>query len=303
MRNGLCQALIDEYGRNRFLFLTGDLGFMALEPLRETMGSDFINAGIAEQNMISVAAGTSFSGLQTWAYSIAPFAYARPFEQIRNDICLQNLDVKIVGNGGGYGYGYMGATHHAIEDYGVMATLQNMTCYIPAFAGDLAPVVGKMAETRGPAYLRLGRQEMTDTETIPPYAPWRELLEGERGVIVACGPVVSEAYGAAALMRREERPSIWVVSELPLPAAFPDRLLEQLTRRDSFLLVVEEHVAHGGIGMALTFRLASERIRPRFYHSGAIGYPPDSGYGSQKFHRRLCRLDRDSISTFLLEQA
>lgn len=303
MRNGLCQALIGEYSRSRFLFLTGDLGFMALEPLHEAMGDDFINAGIAEQNMVSVAAGLSFSGLQTWVYSIAPFVYARPFEQIRNDICLQNLDVKIVGNGGGYGYGYMGATHHAIEDYGVMATLQNMTCFIPAFAGDMAPVVQKMAETPGPAYLRLGRHELPDNAIIPPYGPWRELLEGERGVIVACGPLVSEAYGAVSLLEKAQRPSIWVVSELPLPAVLPERLLEQLTRKDRFLLVVEEHVAHGGIGMALSFKLAIEQIRPRYYHSGAIGYPADSGYGSQQFHRRISRLDRDSIRSFLLEQA
>src|SRR5436305_12930222 len=97
----------------RFVFLTGDLGFKALEPLRAMMGKRFINAGVAEQNMISVAAGLARAGMRPWAYSIAPFIYARPFEQTRNDVCLHKLPVVLIGNGGGYGYGVMGATHPA----------------------------------------------------------------------------------------------------------------------------------------------------------------------------------------------
>src|ERR1700760_2340360 len=91
------------------VFLTGDLGFMALEPLRDVLGPRFINAGVAEQNMVSVAAGMARAGAKPWVYSIAPFCYARPFEQIRNDVCFNALGVRLVGNGGGYGYGAMGA--------------------------------------------------------------------------------------------------------------------------------------------------------------------------------------------------
>ena len=116
MRNALCRGLVEIAPQPDFVFLTGDLGYSAIEPLRDAMGSRFVNAGVAEQNMISVAAGLARSGLKPWVYSIAPFAYARPFEQIRNDVCLHDLPVTIVGNGGGYGYGVMGATHHALED-------------------------------------------------------------------------------------------------------------------------------------------------------------------------------------------
>ena len=87
------------------------------------MGSRFINAGVSEQNMVSVAAGLARSGLRPWTYSIAPFLYARPFEQIRNDVCFHHLPVILVGNGGGYGYGVMGSSHHALEDYGCLLTL------------------------------------------------------------------------------------------------------------------------------------------------------------------------------------
>ena len=105
MRQAFCDGMMREQSRKDFVFLTGDLGFRALEPLRDAMGPRFINAGVAEQNMVSVAAGLARLGLRPWVYSIAPFVFARPFEQIRNDICLHNLSVVLVGNGGGYGYG------------------------------------------------------------------------------------------------------------------------------------------------------------------------------------------------------
>ena len=188
MRNAYCAAMIALQAERDIVFFTGDLGFMALEPLQAAMGGRFINAGVAEQNMISVAAGAARGGLQCWTYSIAPFIYARPFEQIRNDVCLHDVDVKMVGNGGGYGYGVMGATHHAIEDYGVMCGLQNMRVHVPAFADDLAPIVSRMAADRHPAYLRLGRCEKPKEFVLPAYAGWRCLLPGGQGVLVVVGP-------------------------------------------------------------------------------------------------------------------
>ena len=127
MRNALCHSLTARAADPAFVFLTGDLGFQALEPLRAAMGARFINAGVAEQNMVSVAAGLARAGLEPWVYSIASFLYARPFEQIRNDICLHDLPVRLVGNGGGYAYGVMGATHHALEDYGVLLGLPHVS--------------------------------------------------------------------------------------------------------------------------------------------------------------------------------
>ena len=123
MRDVFCRTLVSQAANRNLVFLTGDLGFKALEPLRDAMGARFVNAGVAEQNMISVAAGLAKLGLRPWAYSIAPFIYARPFEQIRNDICLHGLPVVLVGNGGGYGYGVMGGTPHALEDYGCLLPL------------------------------------------------------------------------------------------------------------------------------------------------------------------------------------
>src|ERR1700722_10031779 len=129
MRNVFCQSLVEASRHPEFVFLTGDLGSKALEPLRDALGERFINAGVAEQNMVSVGAGLAKAGLRPWVYSIAPFVYARPFEQIRNDVCLHRLPAVLVGNGGGYGYGVMGATHHALEDYGSMLCLPHILVY------------------------------------------------------------------------------------------------------------------------------------------------------------------------------
>src|SRR5664279_3984361 len=155
MRKPFADALLKYLSPARCVFLTGDLGFMALEGVRDAMQSRFINAGVAEQNMISVAAGLAQTGLEVWAYSIAPFCYARPFEQIRNDVCLHRLPVRLVGNGGGYGYGVMGASHHAIDDYGVLLALQGMKAFVPVFDADLDESVARMRQWNGPSYLRL----------------------------------------------------------------------------------------------------------------------------------------------------
>ncbi len=302
MRNALCETLLSLYMRNRFLFMTGDLGFMALEPLRAAMGGDFINAGVAEQNMVSAAAGVAHTGLQTWVYSIAPFAYARPFEQIRNDVCLHDLDVKIVGNGGGYAYGYMGPTHHAIEDYGVMASLQNMTCHIPAFAGDVLPIARRMQQTRGPAYLRLGRHEMPDKAILPDYAPWRELLPGECGNIIVVGPIAGQVYPAVKSIMAKKGASfaLWILTELPVPE-IPHRLHESILKHpEKPLIIIEEHVAHGGVGMAICHLLAKLGAGPRnFHHLHASGYQKGSGYGAQSFHRKQSGIDAESVELLL----
>src|SRR5471030_3060270 len=159
MRKPFVGAVLKHVKPEASVFMTGDLGFMALEPVRDAFGERFINAGVAEQNMISVAAGLAKTGLEVWVYSIAPFCYARPFEQIRNDVCLHGLPVQLVGNGGGFGYGVMGGTHHEIEDYGVLLALSGMKVWVPAFDEDVWPCIEAMSESRSPGYLRLGRSE------------------------------------------------------------------------------------------------------------------------------------------------
>lgn len=295
MRNAFCASLVELSAQKPFLFFTGDLGFMALEPPQAALGRRFVNAGIAEQNMVSVAAGAASVGEQCWAYSIAQFIYGRPFEQIRNDVCLHDFDVKLVGNGGGYGYGVMGASHHALEDYGVLLTLQNMRAYVPAFAEDVAPVIARMGADPHPGYLRLGRCEKPQGLTLPQYAPWRRLLDGEAGVMVVIGPLAGPLLAAASAIAPRDRPEIWVVSELPLAVAPPAPALLDVISRTGALYVVEEHVLQGGLGQMLSCELLACGLAPKvFRHFHARGYA-SGRYGSQAFHRAENGIDAAAV--------
>lgn len=297
MRNVFCQSLVAAATRQEFVFLTGDLGYKSLEPLRAALDRRFINAGVAEQNMVSVGAGLARAGMRPWVYSIAPFMYARPFEQIRNDVCLHDLPVVMVGNGGGYGYGVMGATHHALEDYGVLTSLPHLRAYIPAFDADVRWLAEHLFTTAHPAYLRLGLSEEPAGVEVPAFAPWRRLVDGDGWVVLVVGPLVGGIWDSVRNLDAAERPTIWLLSELPVDT-LPEQFLADL-RQSGRLMVVEEHIAQGGAGRMLAQRLLEAGQAPAKFHLRcACGYP--SGlYGSQKFHRRECGLDPASILAFL----
>ena len=299
MRKQLCDALVVRAVKPEMVFLTGDLGFMALEPLQEALGPRFINAGVAEQNMISVAAGLARQHFEVWVYSIAPFCYARPFEQIRNDIAFHNLPVKLIGNGGGYGYGVMGPTHHAIEDYGVLLTLPNMSIYVPVFDEDMDMVIASAGASSRSAYIRMGRGEPPKGYTVPAYAPWRQLTCGGGPVVIVVGPLAGTYIESFEQLSAENRPNLWVVTELPISHnPLPVELRSQIEKSSS-LCVAEEHVRYGGFGSELMLHLADENVAVhRFQHLYARAHHFER-YGSQDFLRRQSALDVDSMLTIL----
>jgi len=295
MRKAFCDAMVARGQDERFVFLTGDLGFMALEPLKAAIGERFINAGVAEQNMVSVAAAMCLTGLDTWVYSIAPFCTARPFEQIRNDVALHGLPVRIVGNGGGYGYGVMGPTHHAIEDYGSLLTLTGLQACIPAFDEDVGEAVRQLADLPAPVYLRLGRGEGPAGYVAPPFQPWRQLLDGQGPVMVVAGPLVGPLLAPLMALPDARRPRLWVVGLLPIEQHLPPpALLVQLASAGA-LLTVEEHVARGSMASELVLHLAARGlVPPRFQalHARAARY---EHYGSQHWLREQSGLDPRAV--------
>lgn len=299
MRQQLCDALVGRASRPETVFMTGDLGFMALEPLQEALRDRFINAGVAEQNMVTVAAAMSSQGLEVWVYSIAPFVYARPFEQIRNDICFHNLPVKLIGNGGGYGYGVMGPTHHAIDDYGALLTLPGLTVFIPAFNEDVDEVVASAVAIDGPSYLRMGRGEPPPGWPIPRFAPWRQLTFGGGPVVIAVGPLAGTYIAPFEGIPAEYRPKLWVVAALPFKCyPLPDVLLSQLEEVGS-LCVAEEHVSQGSVAAQLLLELAHRGVAVRrFKHLHALAHNFGS-YGSQNYLRKKSALDPESMTHIL----
>jgi transketolase len=295
MRKQFCEALVARAARPDLVFLTGDLGFMALEPLQAALGPRFINAGVAEQNMVSVAAGLAQQGLETWVYSIAPFCYARPFEQIRNDVAFHALPVKLVGNGGGYGYGVMGPTHHAIEDYGVLLTLPGMHAFTPVFDEDIAAVIECAGTLTRPSYLRLGRGEPPKGFDVPPYAPWRQLAAGSGPVVIAVGPLAGTYIEAALALPESVRPNLWAVAELPLVANPLPAELQAQVAACAELHVAEEHVARGSFGAELALWFAEHGLTPRrFVHHTARAHN-FGRYGSQAWMRGCSGLDAATV--------
>jgi transketolase len=188
----------------------------------------------------------------------------------------------------------MGATHHALEDYGVLLTLPGMTVYAPAFDEDVVPVVASAGASDAPCYIRLGRGEPPAGAQPPAYAPWRCLLPGACGIMVAVGPLAGSAWDALGDMPAESRPALWAMCELRAGAHPPEELVRALRRKPQ-LAVVEEHVAHGGAGSMLCLWAASAGIvLEKFVHLHASNAPRQT-YGSQQFMRRQAGLDPASI--------
>ena len=277
---------------DKIIFLTGDVGFMALESLKNAIGERFINVGVSEQNMISMAASLAYENLIPVCYSIAPFIVLRPAEQIKIDVCLHNLNVKIVGNGGGYGYGIMGATHHALEDLSIMTSFPNMKCFIPFCDEDVEDSVNQMFGYKGPSYLRLGSGTKPSLEPLPIFDPVRRLAKGGQVTVVGLGPIILNVLEALQNNFGDDVADLYVVSEMPLIDLGPELL--QSIKKTGKLLVLEEHMIRGGLAENLALLLIKNMITCRLIHRFALGYPNEL-YGDQSYHQTLCGLDPRSI--------
>ncbi len=276
------------------VFITGDLGYNALENLALQMGPRFINAGVAEQNMIGLAAGMASQGYRVICYSIAPFVVYRCLEQVRNDVCFHNLPVFVVGNGGGYGYGIMGSSHHAIEDIGTLSGLPNMQCYVPAFIEDMNACLDDMFARRGPAYFRLGLgKNISPDMMLKKYGAATMNQEAEL-TIIAQSPVANNVIAALKNHLHESKTVLYVINKMPL-IELPEDIISSI-KRSKRVLAIEEHISTGGLGSAVSL-LINELSLPvdKFISLHAEGYPGGL-YGSQSYHQQLSGLDAESIS-------
>lgn len=276
----------------KIVFLTGDLGFNTFEILQKNLGKRFINAGIAEQNMVTVAAGLAYAGFKPWIYSITPFVTIKVLEQLRNDICLNKLNVKVVGLGGGYDYEVAGPTHHNLEDVGVLSALPNMVVYMPAIEDDLDKVVNKIFKENGPAYLRLAKARQIAL-TLGKYDDCRHILEGKRMTVVALGSIVDKAIEASlSLNKKSALIDLWSVCKLP--QEFPDSLIGSI-KKTKCISIIEEHVAIGGLGQFMSRLLLQKEIKiDHFVHFYAKGYI-SKRTGTRDFYLKESGLDKENI--------
>lgn len=286
-------ALADE----KVVFMTGDLGYNALENLQEKMGKRFINTGVAEQNMVGMAAGMAYKGYKVFCYSIAPFIVYRCLEQFRNDVCLHNLPVFLVGNGGGYGYGIMGSTHHAIEDLACLSSLQNVKCWVPAFANEVESSIQSIVLEGKPTYLRLGiGNQCPDNSIEMGSVKWVNKTENPVASVVALGPIVNNVLAAIEKGGLQEQINVFTALTLPLT---PSEHFFETVKKAPNLLIAEEHVSIGGLAQQLSVQLLSKNIHfNQFVSLSAKGYP-DGTYGSQAFHQQQSGLAPEQILSVL----
>ena len=276
--------------------ITGDLGFGVLKPFWEKFPDQFTNAGIAEQNMTSFAAGMAMEGKTVFTYSIGNFPTLRAIEQIRNDCAYHEANVKIVCVGGGFVYGALGMSHHATEDLSMMRALPAVTVMAPAGPSQAKWATEAIYQQPGTCYLRLGRGGEPDFGGTPEclkIGQGLEVLTGEKVAILFTGAIGDEVLQA----RDELRQSGIQAAVLAFPTVKPldTALVTRLAGDFDLLVSVEEHNIIGGFGGAVAEVLAElPSPRGRLLRVG-LGDKYSSIVGSQKYLRDFYEMSSRAI--------
>jgi transketolase len=297
MRNAFLDELLALAGEDeRVVLLTGDLGFMVLEPFIERYPDRFVNAGVAEQNMVGVATGLAEAGYRPFVYSIATFASMRPYEFLRDGPLLHGLPVRLVGVGGGFDYGHNGVTHYALEDVAIMRAQPRMGVIAPADPDQARAALRAAHQSDGPLYFRIskggealpglhGRFELGRAET---------LRTGDDVALLAYGPIAGEAVRAADILEAEGISASVVVCASLAPAPVED-LVEVLGRVDT-AVTVEAHYVTGGLGSLAAEIAVDHGLDVRIVRCGVLSMP-SGATGSQAYLHEQHGLTAKQLAT------
>ena len=303
MRGAFVRTLVELAAEDRRVaLLTGDLGYMALEPFMERHADRFFNIGVAEQNMVGIATGMAEAGFVPFVYSIVTFATLRPYEFIRNGPVWHRLPVRIVGVGGGFEYGAQGLSHHGLEDVGVMRVQPGMTIVAPADHQQMVTALRATWNLPGPIYYRIGK----DDRTVVPGLDGRfetgraqVVREGTDLAFVTMGSVASEAAAAADLLaQRGVRARVVVVASVQ-PAPTDD--LRAALGDVPLAVSVEAHYAAGGMGSLVAEVIAEHGLGCRLVRA-AVHALPDARVGSQAYMHARHGLSAPALVDTVLER-
>ncbi len=290
MRTTFIQTLCAVAERDqRVWLLTADLGYSVLEPFRDRFPGRYVNVGVAEQNLIGVAAGLARCGKVPFVYSIANFPTLRCLEQIRVDVCYHECPVKVVAVGGGFTYASQGYTHHGVEDLAILRTLPGMTVVAPGDPVETRLATQALADRPGPAYLRLGKaKEPLVHTTEPAFAIGRAITvrPGRDLTLVSTGGMLKECVTVAERLRGQGVEAR-VLSMHTLKPLDGEAVL-RAARETGGLVTVEEHSVTGGLGSAVADVIAQAGARCGFFRKFGV---PDELYhrvGSQEYMRAMC---------------
>jgi transketolase len=286
----------------RLLLMTADLGFGVLTDFARALPRQYLNVGVAEQNLTGVATGAALSGHIVFTYSIANFPTLRCLEQIRNDVCYHDAPVKIVAIGGGFSYGALGVSHHATEDLAIMRSLPQMTVLCPGDVYEAVEATTMAYRTAGPCYLRLDKSAAPDS----PHGDRefvlgrpRRLRSGSDVVILGTGGVLEDALEAAAALGGEGLScAVYSVHSIkPLDVA----AVAALVRSAPLVVTVEEHTIHGGLASVVLEACATAAVWPARLLRFALQDEFSSLVGSQRYLRARYGLSAGSIARGIRE--
>lgn len=303
MRKAFVKKLTELVLKDKNIYLlTGDLGFSVFDEFKEKFPDNYINMGLSEANMIGVAAGMTMCGKQVFVYSIIPFVTFRCLEQIRNDLCLQNLPVKIIGVGEGLSYGTSGPTHHSIEDIGVMSSLPNLIVISPGDSVEVEKIVEQSLDLNSPCYIRLGKsgeEDVNSSEVDLRIGKGNIIKKGKDVAILSTGNMLSTAVKVSNALEEEGINSMVVSLHTIKP--LDEILLKDISTYIKHIFILEEHISSCGLSSRIAFFYFRENIKVDLT---CIGLPDNfvTLVGNQEFLRETYGLDVKSIKDRIMSK-
>jgi len=250
MRTSFINQLIEEASKSpRIFLLVGDLGFNVVEPFAERFPNQYLNVGIAEQNMAGMAAGLAMEGYCVYIYSIGNFPTLRCMEQIRYDICYHNLNVNIVAVGGGYAYGPLGTSHHTTEELGMLRTIPNLVVCAPGDPLETKAITTFSAKYEGPCYIRLGKAGEPVVHQNSLYLDVGTILsviEGRDTAVLSTGATLK--YTVDFVRNNNLEASVYSV---PFIKPLDNKTLFDIFKKYKAIITIEEHQLNAGFGSAI----------------------------------------------------
>jgi len=298
MRTAFVQTLLKLAEEDRRVqLIVGDLGFGVVETFAKRFPDQFLNAGVAEQNMTGIAAGMALTGKIVFTYSIANFPILRCLEQVRNDVCYHNANVKIVAVGGGLAYGALGASHHATEDLAIMRALPNMTVVAPGDPAEAEAATRAVASVAGPCYLRIGRAGEPRVHCYPVKFELGKaitLREGRDLTLISTGGLLQTIAQVADLLAIAgfDARVLSMHTVQPLDA----EAVKHAARETRAVFTFEEHSIIGGLGGAVAEVLAEADLPTLVFKRFALPAAFSRVVGSQEHIRSTHGLTPDSLS-------
>lgn len=283
MRKTFINTLIECAKKDESIFvLVGDLGFSVFEEFASLFPDRYINVGVAEQNMTGIAAGLAHEGYKVITYSIGNFNTLRCFEQIRNDVCYHNLNVKIVSVGAGFSYGSLGYTHFAVEDIAAMRLLPNMRVYSPSTINEMEIVTKQLFTENSPCYVRIGSSALNLDYEIKK-DKINIIKEGKDILILVTGNIISNVIEASKLLE-EKGINVCIASVYSLEPFDADFLKEKIKNIKN-ILTVEEH-GIGGLYSIVSEALINYEVKIKglYILKDACKYADSQNYMRQRYN-------------------